>query len=433
MRGLHQEGADIFHWSVERLRNSPHGTEEDRQRIVGVCLAAQGHCVVALSRERAHELAHESVSMLRRLPAGKEAVLALKLLEDFAIDDLERLQLAHEALDIARSVESGWWLPKCMMDLGYFAIARGDYREAKNLILEARASYRETGSPALDVQALRMLSDIARRQGDYAGARQLAQECLVVAQDTGYSAAIWWSHFAIADLALVQGDSAGAHLHYQAALVVCQQLDDHSASVSAYCGLGRAACQAGNHDEARRTFGEALQLAKTLGDRSAVFEVFSGIAWLLASTGRAESALQLVAFVLYQPASSQDTKAHAARVRDRTENALSAEKVAAAIEQGQGLDFDITLTRLLAELRPTWQEHSAADKRTVVQAPVEPLTERELEVLRYIAEGLSNYDIATRMFVGVSTVKTHINHLYSKLDVKSRTQAAARARALNLF
>ena len=96
-------------------------------------------------------------------------------------------------------------------------------------------------------------------------------------------------------------------------------------------------------------------------------------------------------------------------------------------------DFDITLTRLLAELRPTWQEHSAADKRTVVQAPVEPLTERELEVLRYIAEGLSNYDIATRMFVGVSTVKTHINHLYSKLDVKSRIQAAARARALNLL
>src|SRR4029079_17704379 len=108
MRGLHQEGADIFHWSVERLRDCPHGTEEDRQRIVGACLAAQGHCLVALSRERARELAHESVLMLRRLPPGKEAILALKLLEDFAADDSERLQVAQEALDIARSSESGW-------------------------------------------------------------------------------------------------------------------------------------------------------------------------------------------------------------------------------------------------------------------------------------------------------------------------------------
>jgi LuxR family maltose regulon positive regulatory protein len=107
--------------------------------------------------------------------------------------------------------------------------------------------------------------------------------------------------------------------------------------------------------------------------------------------------------------------------------------VAAALAQGERLDFDITLGRLLTELRPLRQEHPAADKQAVVQAPFEPLTERELEVLHYIAEGMSNYEIATRIFVGVSTVKTHINHLYGKLDVKSRTQAVARARDLNLL
>jgi LuxR family maltose regulon positive regulatory protein len=433
MRGLHQEGADIFHWSVERLRNSPHGTEEDRQRIVGACLAAQGQCLVALSRERAHELAHESVLMLRRLSPGKEALLALKLLEDFAADEAERLQLAQEALDIARSSNSGWWLPKCMMDLGYIAIARGDYDKAKALIVEARAIYRETGNSTLDVQALLMLSDVARRQGDYAGAQLLAHECLAVAQDTGYSAAIWWSHFAIADLALAQRDYAGAQVHYQAGLVVCQQLDDRGGSVSAYCGLGRASCDAGSYEQARGYLGEALQLAKTFGERSAVFEVLSGIAWLLASTGRAEFALQLAAYVLQQPASNPDTKTRATHVREKAENALSPEQVAAALAQGERLDFDITLGRLLTELRSLRQEHSAADQPAVAQAPFEPLTERELEVLRYIADGMSNYEIATRIFVGVSTVKTHINHLYGKLDVKSRTQAIARARDLKLL
>jgi ATP/maltotriose-dependent transcriptional regulator MalT len=371
--------------------------------------------------------------MLRPLPAGKEAILALKLLEDFAADEAERLQLAQEALDIAMSSDSGWWLPKCMMDLGYIAIARGDYDKAKALIVEARATYRDIGNSALDVQALLMLSDVARRQGDYSGAQQLAQECLVVAQDTGYSAAIWWSHFAIADLALLQGQYADAQRHYQAVLAVCQQLDDRGASVSAYCGLGRASCDAGDHEEARGYFGEALQLAKTFGERSAIFEVLSGIAWLLASTGRAESALQLAAYVLHQPDSSPDTKARATHVRERLENTLSPEKVAAALEQGERFDLDITLGRLLAELRQTPQEPSTVNKAAVVQAPVEPLTERELEVLHYIAEGMTNYEIATRMFVGVSTVKTHINHLYGKLGVKSRTQAVARARDLKLL
>jgi LuxR family maltose regulon positive regulatory protein len=64
---------------------------------------------------------------------------------------------------------------------------------------------------------------------------------------------------------------------------------------------------------------------------------------------------------------------------------------------------------------------------------VEPLSERELEVLRLIAEGHSNQAIADRLVVAVSTVKRHINNIYGKLDVQSRTQALARARELHLF
>jgi LuxR family maltose regulon positive regulatory protein len=64
---------------------------------------------------------------------------------------------------------------------------------------------------------------------------------------------------------------------------------------------------------------------------------------------------------------------------------------------------------------------------------VEPLSEREIEVLRLIAAGLSNREIADQLVVAVSTVKTHINHIYRKLDASKRTQAVARARELNLL
>lgn len=64
---------------------------------------------------------------------------------------------------------------------------------------------------------------------------------------------------------------------------------------------------------------------------------------------------------------------------------------------------------------------------------VEPLTSREQEVLRLVAEGLSNAEIAERLIVGVGTVKTHINNLFAKLDVRHRAQAIARARTLRLL
>jgi LuxR family maltose regulon positive regulatory protein len=64
---------------------------------------------------------------------------------------------------------------------------------------------------------------------------------------------------------------------------------------------------------------------------------------------------------------------------------------------------------------------------------VEPLTGRELEVLRLLAAGRSNAEVAGELFVEQSTVKTHLIHLYSKLGVHSRTQAVARGRALGLL
>jgi DNA-binding CsgD family transcriptional regulator len=64
---------------------------------------------------------------------------------------------------------------------------------------------------------------------------------------------------------------------------------------------------------------------------------------------------------------------------------------------------------------------------------VEPLSTRELEVLQLVDQGLSNQEIAARLNIAASTVKTHINNIYGKLDVQTRTQAIRRARELGLF
>jgi DNA-binding CsgD family transcriptional regulator len=64
---------------------------------------------------------------------------------------------------------------------------------------------------------------------------------------------------------------------------------------------------------------------------------------------------------------------------------------------------------------------------------VEPLSSRELEVLKLIIQGFSNQQIADQLTIAPSTIKTHINNIYSKLGVQTRIQAINRARALNII
>jgi LuxR family maltose regulon positive regulatory protein len=69
----------------------------------------------------------------------------------------------------------------------------------------------------------------------------------------------------------------------------------------------------------------------------------------------------------------------------------------------------------------------------VAQSLIDPLSERELEVLRLVADGLSNREIAEELVIAVTTAKKHVSNIFGKLDVSSRTQAVARSRELGLM
>lgn len=90
-----------------------------------------------------------------------------------------------------------------------------------------------------------------------------------------------------------------------------------------------------------------------------------------------------------------------------------------AIQQVQGFD--------IAE-QTSHPQTSSTDQTLLVS-----LNEREIEVLRLIAEGRSNNEIAERLVIALSTVKWHINNLFGKLGVHSRTQAVAQAKELGLL
>src|SRR5262249_52348787 len=107
-----------------------------------------------------------------------------------------------------------------------------------------------------------------------------------------------------------------------------------------------------------------------------------------------------------------------------------------------------TLERVLALLRLARSRRLAPDYITTLltasgeqtataasrsAALVEPLSERELEVLHLLATGVSNEEIARHLVIAVSTVKRHVSNLLAKLTVSNRTQAVTRARELGLL
>ena len=107
----------------------------------------------------------------------------------------------------------------------------------------------------------------------------------------------------------------------------------------------------------------------------------------------------------------------------------SIDEVAQAIRvvaDGQSLISPSMAIKLLDEFK----QMSRTDRSTV---PTPRLTERELEVLRLVAQGLSNREISARLFLSVITIKGHNRNIFRKLGVRRRTEAVARARELGLF
>jgi LuxR family maltose regulon positive regulatory protein len=102
-----------------------------------------------------------------------------------------------------------------------------------------------------------------------------------------------------------------------------------------------------------------------------------------------------------------------------------------ALSRGIAPDY----TRRLLAAFPVTESAKAAPSNVLPPSDslIEPLSERELEVLALLAEGLTNREIASRLYLAPNTVKAHTGNIYGKLDVHNRTQAVARARTLGLL
>lgn len=142
----------------------------------------------------------------------------------------------------------------------------------------------------------------------------------------------------------------------------------------------------------------------------------------------------LLVLVEQHPAASQKTIERAMHLRHNFKLQLRPKEM--AVITAQAANLDATIPALLAEL-PTLDLTAPAAEANAPpadpnQALVEPLAGRELEVLRLLAEGLSNQQIAEELTLAEGTIKYYTRQIYAKLQVRGRTQAVNAARDLGL-
>lgn len=112
------------------------------------------------------------------------------------------------------------------------------------------------------------------------------------------------------------------------------------------------------------------------------------------------------------------------------EDLVTAVRVLAA---GDGMLAPEVTRRVVQRFASTASGASASEARASVPRPLtEPLTEREAEVLALVAEAMSNAEIATRLFIGEATVKTHVSRILQKLGARDRVQAVVLAHRYGL-
>jgi len=161
-----------------------------------------------------------------------------------------------------------------------------------------------------------------------------------------------------------------------------------------------------------------LEVAQATGAMGYVIEILILQAMALQAQGRMDQALT----ALDRALSLAEPQGYVRMFID--EGAPMGKLLRQAVARGIALDY---VSKLLAAL-----ENETKDERRTTEL-VEPLSERELEVLRFLTTHLSSTEIAEELFISVNTVRSHMKSIYGKLDVHTRREAVARAQDLGLL
>jgi predicted ATPase/DNA-binding CsgD family transcriptional regulator len=305
---------------------------------------------------------------------------------------------------------------------GFLALLKADPAVARPALQAAAETARRADYGLLLTEALSMASIVENMTGDQSSATRMLDEAHAVAADLGPASpaaalavlqARVFRGFLAADAGQAKSAAAdGARL--------ARDTGDLYGLEMMLLNQGTAAQLAGDLDEPGPLLTEALQIAEQIDDRLAQCYLLDALGCLAASRGQARLAARLsgAAHTLRTEAGANVMPFHAplvAQARETSVAALGAARFEAEFGAGKLLDRDAAVRHALGQ----------PDHVPVGNASSGPLGQREADVARLVAQGLTNKEIGTRLFISERTVDSHVRNILNKLGFASRTQIAA--------
>jgi LuxR family maltose regulon positive regulatory protein len=332
----------------------------------------------------------------------------------------QAMETYQEALELGRGVDRRPAPFACMAYVGMASVLYewNDLDAAKQHALEGVRLSKLGGFIAYQVFGHALLARVCEAQGDRDSALENIEQAERLGQGSDYALVTALATDLRVRLWLAQGNLMAAERWAQEHPV--QPADELDAATEIeQAAVARMLIAQDRLDEALSLLASLLKASQAAGRTAHAIKVRALQALAFQAQGDEDRALSALEHVL----SLAKPEGYVRTFVD--EGAPMARLLRDALAEGIAPGYVSQLLTAVREVPPA--------ATPAAQALVEPLTERELEVLRLIAGGLSNREIAQQLVVAVSTVKSHINHLYGKLEVKNRTQAVARAQKLGLF
>ena len=415
-RGSFHEGQGF----LEAALALPHSGMSPASRAQALCGAGdlalrQGNYTAAAL------LLEESVASYQELkytPGMAEALLNLGLVRAYQQNFAAARILIEQSISLCREEDDTWLLGHGLDSLARLAWEQGDTEATRQLSEESMRLGQEIGETRAEISPRKLLASVALAQGDDAQAAVLAQELLTIAQQVGDKESVFSALFLLGTIAKGQGDDAQALMLYQQSLVLAHETGTARNISLVHSRLGELASRQGNVVQANALYRESLSLAQRFEDKAVVGWSLLGLARVARAQGHygltasllGAASARLNVTIDLNPAERADYE----REVTVTRTYLGKETYAKAQEKGRSM----TPEQALAASEP-----AMTAKRRAPSAYPDGLTVREVEVLRLVALGLPDAQVADKLVISPRTVQGHLRSIYTKITVNSRSAA----------
>jgi non-specific serine/threonine protein kinase len=389
--------------------------------------------------EQATRLLKESMQLAQELGNQQRVAMALSNLANIATDQSD-YRLARDYLEQCRSIaqQAGnkRMLAVLLNNLGYVARCLGNYAEARSLVEESLAIKRVLADPVEIASSLHKLAEIESCNLHYEKAVRLCEEGLAMLQGLGHTEATAMLLNTLAEVLYYQGEHNRARARFEEALATSKE--KWIIADSLY-GLARVAQREGDYNRSAAFLREALKAYMEIGSKRGIAECLVGTAKIAARYGliqqsavlfgAAEALFEATGYRLH-PAEQDDLKRSQIEVGAHVGKAAWAQ----ALADGRAMQVKDGGELAMQVLQDVLQTAKAPHTKLSIRTSKYPndLTRREVEVLSLVAEGLTDAEIAERLFLSPHTVHAHLYSIYNKLNVKSRAAATRFALSHNL-